>query len=67
MDERREYLENKSRQNNMRIFDMPEKSEGNNMIAFLNKFFNEVLKITGNCVTSSEHTMSTEKAQIRPD
>lgn len=47
MEECTEYLENKSRQNNVRIFNISAKSKGNNMIDFLKKLFNEVLKIPG--------------------
>lgn len=47
MEERTEYLENKSRQNNVRIFNIAEKSEGKSMTTFLKQLFNEVLKIPG--------------------
>lgn len=47
LEERTDYLENKSRQNSVRIFNIEEKSEGDNMTAFLKKLFNEVLNIPG--------------------
>lgn len=46
IEERTEYLENKSRQNNLRIFHIPERSEGKDMIAFLKHFFQEILHLT---------------------
>ncbi len=66
MEERTEYLENKSRQNNVRIFNIPEKSEGNSMIAFLKNFLTRCLKSQETLILS-ECTISTEKVKIRSD
>ncbi len=67
MEECTEYLENKSRQNNVGIFNIPEKNEGNSMIAFLKKLFNEVLKIPGDFDIIRAHRIYREgKDQIRP-
>lgn len=67
MEERTEYLENKSRQNNVRIFNVPEKCEGSDMVAFLKKFFQETLHLTQDIDVTRAHRLYNEsKAHGRP-
>ncbi|CAL1602361.1 unnamed protein product [Knipowitschia caucasica] len=47
LEEKCQDLESRSRRKNLRIYSVPEKSEGNNMVEFIYKFLNERLGITG--------------------
>lgn len=60
LEERTEYLENKSRQNNMHISNVPEKSEGSDMIAFLKKLFCDTLQISGDIEIIRAHRIYRE-------
>lgn len=65
MEERTEYLENKSRQNNMHIFNIPEKKEGNDMTAFLKKLFVETLDLQGDFEILRAHRIYREGKTTR--
>ncbi|KAK7907186.1 hypothetical protein WMY93_015798 [Mugilogobius chulae] len=47
LEEKCQDLESRSRRKNLRIYSVPEKSEGTNMVTFINKLLNETLGITG--------------------
>lgn len=54
-------------QKNARIFNIPEKSEGENMSTFLKKLFNDVLKIPGDFNITRAHREYREvKERARP-
>uniref|UniRef100_A0AAV2K134 Uncharacterized protein n=1 Tax=Knipowitschia caucasica TaxID=637954 RepID=A0AAV2K134_KNICA len=46
LEEKCQDLESRSRRKNLRIYSVPEKSEGNNMVKFIYKFLNKRLGIT---------------------
>lgn len=61
-----EYMENKTRQNNICIYNIVEKSEGNDVTAFLNQLIGEVLEVSGELNIIRAHRTFNERLDPRP-
>lgn len=59
-----DYLENKSRQNNLCIYNIPEKSEGGDMTAFLGQLMGEILGISEELGIVRAHRISKERQEF---
>lgn len=59
--EKCEDLESRSRRNNIRIYSVPEKSEGNNMIDFVSNLIREQLGVTVELRIERAHSISVPK------
>lgn len=67
MGEQKDYLENKSRQNNVCMYNIAENSEGNDMIAFIQTLCRDVLLIEKEIPITRAHRIGQRKeGLLRP-
>ena len=62
--EQMEYLENKSRQNNICIYNVPEGTEGSDTTAFLKQLIRDTLGVTGDLTIVRAHRTATERRNL---
>lgn len=67
MSDQVDYLENKSRQNNICIYNIPEKSEGSDMMNFIQTLWRETLKMETEIPITRAHRIGQEEEErVRP-